>query len=246
VAARNRPSPAGSANGNLLLSALTRAVDADGELDEIALVLGERLLHVGDIPRYAYFPLTGVISVVATTERGDSVEVAAIGREGLAAGLAAARALPSSFDLLVQVPGTAVRITHKRLFRLIEGSARFRRAWLDYLHVVMAQMAQSAVCNRYHPASRRLARWLLAVSDRANTDTIPLTHEFAATMVGGDRPRMTTAMRALRSRGFVQQHRGELTILNRPGLSAFSCECYSRVRAVSRRDPRPHRLPDSM
>jgi CRP-like cAMP-binding protein len=233
---RRRRVSAGSPKSNLLLAAMM-SDGSDAELEEVPLVLGEHLVRVGDIPAYAYFPLIGVISVVSTTPQGDTVEVAAVGKEGLAGGLAAARALPSPFDLLVQVPGKAVRMEREPLIRRIDQSARFRQRWLDYLHDLMVQIAQSAVCNRYHQAPRRLARWLLTVADRAQSETIPMTHEFAATMVGGDRPRVTMAVRALRSRRLVHQERGELTILDRAGLINVACDCYSRVNAVTSREP---------
>ena len=226
----------GSATPNRLLAALTSAGGLDAEFEEVDLVLGRRLVRAGDIPAHAYFPINGVISVVSTTAGGNTVEVAAVGKEGLVPGLAAARALPSPFDLLVQVPGKAVRIERARLFEHIERSPKFRQRWLDYMHLLIIQIAQSAVCNRYHPARRRLARWLLTVADRAQSETIPLTHEFAATMLGGDRPRVTLAMRALRSRRLVHQHRGELTILNRTGLISAACECYARVSAATKRE----------
>ena len=162
-------------------------------------------------------------------DRGQTVEVAAIGREGLADSIGAAASGALVVDLVVQVPGVAFRLEAARLRALIEERSVFRERWLQYLHMLASQMAQSAVCNRYHSGQRRLARWLLTVADRAGIDTIPLTHEMAATFVGGDRPRVSLALRALRERRLVEHRRGQLRIVNRKGLLKMSCECYRRV-----------------
>jgi CRP-like cAMP-binding protein len=199
----------------------------------VTLGLGDRLVHVGDVPTHAYFPIEGVISIVSSTDRGQSVEVAAVGREGLAASAAVAAAEPSPVDLVVQVAGAAFRLDGDRFRARIEESPVFRDRWLTFINRLMGQMAQSAACNRFHSGRRRLARWLLTVADRAETETIPLTHEFAAALVGGDRPRVSVALRALRERQLVDHRRGQLTIVDRDGLSEASCECYERVRTVA-------------
>jgi CRP-like cAMP-binding protein len=201
-------------------------------LTPVPLNLGDRLVHVGDVPSHAYFPIEGVISIVSTTDRGESVEVAAVGREGLAGGIAAGVPAQSPFDLVVQVPGAALRLDGVRLWQHIDQSADFRLRWLRHLHMLMMQIAQTAVCNRYHASTRRLARWLLTIADRAGRETIPLTHEFAAMMVGGNRPRVSVAMRSLRERHLVMHRRGQLTILDRQGLTDAACECYLRVATV--------------
>jgi CRP-like cAMP-binding protein len=203
-------------------------------LESVALGLADRLVRVGDVPTHAYFPIEGVISIVSSTAAGDTVEVAAVGREGLAAGVSCALYAHSPVDLLVQVPGVALRLDGERLRQHIESNAAFRRRWLEYLHMLITQMAQTAVCNRYHPAARRLAKWLLTVADRAETDTIPLTHEFASTMVGGNRPRVSMAMRTLRERHLIEYRRGRVRIIDRKGLTKAACECYQRVATIAR------------
>jgi CRP-like cAMP-binding protein len=217
------------AQHNLLLGRLSESEVRRQGFGRIPLELGDRLVRVGDVPTHAYFPVAGVISVVSSTERGQSVEVAAVGREGIAAEVGAVVAEQSPVDLIVQVPGTAYTLAGAQLRARIEQSSAFRQRWMEYLHMLVAQIAQTAVCNRYHTAQRRLARWLLTVSDRAETDTIPLTHEFAAILVGGDRPRVTLALRSLRDRHLVEQRRGQLRILDRAGLTKAACACYLRV-----------------
>ncbi len=218
---------------NLLLGTITEAELRRQGFEWTATKLGERLVQLGDVQTHAYFPVDGVISIVSSTDRGQSVEVAAVGREGLAASLAAAVSAESPVDLIVQVPGSALRLDGARLRERIEQSSTFRQRWLEHLHMLVAQIAQTAVCNRYHTAQRRLARWLLTVADRAETDTIPMTHEFAAILVGGDRPRVSRALRGLRERRFVDHRRGQLRIVDRKGLTKAACECYRRIASVS-------------
>jgi CRP-like cAMP-binding protein len=225
---------------NLLLDADEPDLRRQG-FELISLALGERLVHLGDVPTHAYFPVEGVISIVSSTERGQSVEIAAVGREGMAASISAVLSGYSHVDLMVQVPGTAFRLDGARMRAHIEQSSLFRHRWLAHIHMLVAQMAQSAVCNRYHSGQRRLARWLLTVADRAGTDTIPLTHEFAAALVGGDRPRVSVALRALRERRLVEHRRGQLRIVDREGLINVSCECYLRLMKASQSRSRlPH------
>jgi CRP-like cAMP-binding protein len=195
------------------------------------LTLGERLVRLGDIPTHAYFPIEGVISIISSTDQGQTVEVAAIGREGLATGVGTTATGASIVDLVVQVPGAALQLSANRFRERLDEVPEFRSRWLQYHDMLVSLIAQSAVCNRYHSGRRRLARWLLTLADRAGTDTIPLTHEMAATFVGGDRPRVSVALRSLRERGLVEHRRGQVTIIDREGLSRMSCECYGRVPA---------------
>ena len=198
----------------------------------VSLTLGEKLVQIGDVPAHVYFPLRGVISILSSTHQGQTVEVAAVGREGLAAGIVTAVSSQSPVELLVQVAGVALRMDAVTIREHIEQSPAFRQRWLEYLPILLAQMAQSAVCNRYHAVQRRLARWLLTVADRAECDVIPMKHEFAAAMIGGDRPRVSFALRELRERRLVECHRGGLKILDREGLRQVACECYVTLCAA--------------
>lgn len=220
---------------NSLVGSTSESMLARQGFERMTLALGERLVRFGEVPTYVYFPIESVISIVSSTDAGQSVEVAAVGNEGIAARVGAAASGASPVDLLVQVEGSAFRLDGRRLRDRIERSPTFRRRWIEYLDTLVAQIAQTAVCNRYHTAPRRLARWLLTVADRARADTIPLTHEFAAILVGGDRPRVSFALRQLRDRHLVEHRRGRVTILDRARLTAFSCECYLRLANASRR-----------
>jgi CRP-like cAMP-binding protein len=213
---------------NLLVS----DIGDDAELqrrgfERVPLILGATLVQLGEVPAHAYFPLRGVISLLSSTNQGQTVEVAAVGREGVAAGLVATVSAASPVDLIVQVEGVALRLDSTRLRDHIEQSPVFRQRWLEYLQALITQITQSAVCNRYHAVPRRFARWVLTVADRAETDLIPMKHEFAAAMIGGDRPRVSYALRDLRERGLVECQRGRLRIIDRKGLTGAACECYA-------------------
>jgi CRP-like cAMP-binding protein len=199
-------------------------------LEPVRLETSQTLVELNEVASHVYFPNNGVISLLSATRRGDSVEVGAIGREGVAALTAMLGSGRSPFRLLVQVPGNAFRVESGALLDYVHSSPAFRERLLRYLNVLVGQITQSAVCNRYHKGQRRLARWLLAVSDRAESDVIPVTHEFAANMVGDLRPRVTAAMRALRDRGLIRHRRAEITILDRQGLRGAACECYTIVQ----------------
>jgi CRP-like cAMP-binding protein len=229
--------PRRSAQGrhNLLLGRISEPELRRQGFERITLKLGDTLVHVGAIPTHAYFPVTGVISIVSSTDRGQSVEVAAVGREGMAAVVGAMVSEQSPVDLIVQVPGAAYQLHGTQLRARLDQSSAFRQRWMEYLHLLVAEIAQTAVCNRYHTAQRRLARWLLTVSDRAETDTVPLTHEFAAILVGGDRPRVSMALRSLRDRHLVEHRRGQLRILDRGGLTKAACACYLRTVTATQR-----------
>jgi CRP-like cAMP-binding protein len=217
---------------NLIL----RATDENRALarlgfEVVELSPGEKLVELGSMMTRAYFPVSGVISLLSSTPAGHTVEVAAIGREGVAASPFVGGLAPSPFHVVVQVEGTALRIDHRRLVAYLDEQPEMRERLLRFVHTLVGQISQSAVCNRFHTTRQRLARWLLFVADRARRDTVPMTHEAAARMVGGTRPRVTAAIQGLRRRGFIQYRRGEVSILDREGLARTSCDCYEAMSA---------------
>jgi CRP-like cAMP-binding protein len=197
-------------------------------LERVHLVVGACLVRFGQVSRYAYFPLSGVISLVAVTGAGQAVEVSAIGRNGVAGASATVVGGLSPFELMVQVPGDAIQADRAALLSLLAPEHALGEM-VQFAHLLIAEIAQSSVCNRYHRSDRRLARWLLTLSDRAETDTFPMTHETIALLTGTVRPRVTTAMDDLRRRGVLRYRRGHVTIVDRAALAGRCCECYSIV-----------------
>jgi CRP-like cAMP-binding protein len=217
---------------NRLLSSLPR-----GEYERIlpdlkAVPLKYRIsLHEpGDKMPYVYFPNTGVISMLTVMEDGTAVEIATIGNEGMADLFVFLGLEESDSRLLIQVPGTAMRMESTRFREHIEQIPALR-ALLDYYAVALfALVAQSAACNRMHPMVERCARWLLMTHDRVDAAEFPMTHDFLSEMLGVRRPSVSVAAKALQDAGLITYHRGKVKVLNRAGLEAASCECYGLIR----------------
>jgi CRP-like cAMP-binding protein len=217
---------------NHLLAALgeDEARDLAASLELVSLPRGEVLARPGQPFRHAYFPLSGMISVVALMPEGLGAEVATIGNEGM-------MGLPilfgsglSPFHVMAQLSGEAARIPAARLEMALAGGNRLSELLRTYSQAFFVQTAQNAACNTLHPISQRGARWLLATHDRAEGDSFHLTQEFLAFMLGVARQSVGIAVGVLQDRGLIEYHRGDMRILDRPGLEAESCGCYEIVR----------------
>ena len=196
----------------------------DGQL--VMLERGVVLAEAGQAASHVYFPTRTVLSLVGATEGGSTVEVAIIGREGMASVSAALGRVRLPFRVVVQIEGQAWRLPTDAVARQLKACATLHERLLMYSHTVIAQVAQSAICNRFHNAKQRLARWLLMTADRADSRELPLTHEFISFMVGGPRSAVTEAASALRASGAIDYRRGLLTIRSMPRLRQHACECY--------------------
>jgi CRP-like cAMP-binding protein len=198
-------------------------------LQEVPLERGKVLAEAGDSLQYLYFPLEGVLSLVGTTENGATVEVADVGRDGMAtvSAIFGTRTLP--FRIVTKIAGRALRIPTDVVGRQLRECGELHSRLLGSAESVIAQISQAAVCNRYHNAKERLARWLLTTADRAQTTALPLTHEFISSMVGGPRSAVTEASSELRNSGAIEYSRGLLSIKNPELLRQESCECYASV-----------------
>ena len=199
---------------------------------EIPLERGGMVAEAGQASPYVYFPIEGVLSLVGATSGGATVEVAVVGNEGVAGVSAIFGRNWMPFRVVTQVPGRALRIPTDVVSRMIGDCGPFHQRLLDYTHQVIAQVAQSAVCNRFHNAKQRLARWLLMTADRAGTSELPLTHEFIAYMVGGPRSAVTEAAAELRESGAIDYRRGVILVRDGAKLREQSCECYSLLNHV--------------
>ena len=180
---------------------------------------------------HVYFPDSGVMSVVAVYPNGSFIEMATIGREGGTGFQAVFGAKTSSARLLVQVPGTAARMSRLAFRRALDTVPSFRNLMLAHVHAFLEQVMVSAGCNGSHSLKERLARWLLMMRDRHDEDTLPITQDLLAEMLGVHRPTITNAAHALQRAGLIECARQRVTILDRDGLIAASCECYLLVRA---------------
>lgn len=201
-------------------------------LAEVPLDVGTVVAEAGQAAEYVYFPTDGVLSLVGTTESGGTVEVAIVGREGVASVSAVLGRNKLPFRIVTQVSGRAWRMPTEVLTKQIRDCGELHERILRYSETVILQVGQSAICNRFHNAKQRLARWLLMTVDRAGTKQLPLTHEFISYMVGGPRSAVTEAAAALRDSGAIDYRRGLVHIRDEERLKQESCECYAAVQSV--------------
>ena len=180
---------------------------------------------------HVFFPDRGVVSVVAVYADGSIIEMATIGREGCTGMQAAFGARTSSVRLLVQIPGGAARMSRAAFTRAMESMPAFRSLMYAYVQAFLEQVLVSVACNGAHSLKQRLARWLLMMRDRADDNALQITQSLLAEMLGVQRPTITNAARELEHAGLIARGRREVTILDRDGLLAESCECYQLVRA---------------
>jgi CRP-like cAMP-binding protein len=234
VTSASRPPPR-----NHLLASLPSA-DFDrlaSTLDVMPLEL-KRILHkAGDTVEHVYFPGGGFLSVLTVLEDGGRVEVATIGREGVA-GLPAAMdgGDPSPSETLVQAEmDTCYRMSRTNFRREMDRRGAFYELIAKYMQAFYGVVAQSTACNAVHSVEQRLARWLLMAHDRVGRNDFPLTQEFVAMMLGATRPTVTVVAGTLQRAGLITYHRGHVTIVDREKLELASCECYLAATALLKR-----------
>jgi len=213
---------------NRLLAALPRSEyeRVVPHLERVSLPQGKILFEAGDLVRHAYFPTDGVVSLLSITEDGETVEVAMVGKEGMTGVPIILRVGITPYRSMVQIPGEAMRIKADALTTEFNRNGHLQDLLLRYTHSLLAQVTQSAICNRFHTVDARLGRWLLVIRDRIRSETFYLTQEFIAHMLGTPRTVVTVAANKLQDAGLIRYKRGKITILNRQGLESAACECY--------------------
>lgn len=206
-------------------------------LEHVPLSFKAILHEPGQPVSHLYFPTSGMLSLLcAHNGRGGGMEVAVVGREGMAGLSVFLGAKVTLTQSMVQVPGEAVRMRADKFRALVHRHSKLHELLLRYVHVFLTQLAQGVACNAQHPVEKRLCRWLLTVHDRATSDRVPLTHEFLAGMLGVRRASVTEAARRLRQAGLIRYGGGQLTILDRHGLERAVCGCYRVVKTELSRE----------
>ena len=200
------------------------------ELEHIRCQREQILMDVDSSLDHVFFPDSGVVSAVAVYADGSIIEMATIGREGCAGVQAVFGARSSSVRLLVQIPGSAAKMSRAAFMRATESMPSFRGLMYAYVQAFLEQVMVSVACNGAHSLKKRLARWLLMMRDRCDEDALPITQDLLAEMLGVQRPTITNAARELERAGLIERGRQQVTILDRPGLAAASCECYQLIR----------------
>jgi CRP-like cAMP-binding protein len=201
----------------------------------VELPLSKTLSEPNQPIEHIYFLNSGLISTDALTEAGESVEVGVIGREGFS-GLAALLDQPQmSHAVVMQGSGDGLRI-RSAIVRdeFVKGGVLMQLVH-SFAYLQMVQVSQSVLCNRMHPVDARLARWLLTSADRMESETLHLTQEFLAQMLGTQRSTVTVAAGAMQREGLIGYSRGKIHILERSKLEASACECYRIVLSSYKR-----------
>ena len=200
-------------------------------LELVQMPLGKILYESGGPLSHVYFPATAIVSLLSVMDNGASAEIAIIGYEGIV-GIAlfmGGESMPNR--AVVQSAGYAFRLPGQILKREFDRAGPLQHLLLRYTMAFLAQMAQTAVCNRHHSIDQQLCRWLLLSLDRLPSNELIMTQELIANMLGVRREGVTTAAGKLQAAGLIDYSRGRITVLDRTGLEARVCECYGVVKA---------------
>ena len=226
IAARNGP------RQNHLLDALPTS-DYErlaSHLEVIPMALGRVLYEPGVQLQHVYFPTSSIVSLLYVMEDGASAEIAVVGNEGMLGISLFMGGETTPSHAVVQSAGYGVRLKAQLLKDEFARFGPMMHLLLRYTQALITQMAQTAVCNRHHSVDQQLCRWLLLSLDRLATNELTMTQELIANMLGVRREGVTEAAGKLQDAGLINYRRGRITVLDRPGLEARSCECYQVVK----------------
>jgi|tagenome__1003787_1003787.scaffolds.fasta_scaffold20927270_2 CRP-like cAMP-binding protein len=200
------------------------------EFEVVRFKIGDVLLNVNDPVDYLYFPHANtMLSLLCDTEDG-SVEVGVTGSEGFVGTSGLLGGEPTPHQVIAQIPGEATKIKVGVLKSEFQQNAVIQRAVLNYVGVLIAQVSQTALCNRVHNVEQRLARWLLVSQDRIEAKELPLTHEFLAKMLSVNRSTLSLTAATLRNAGLIHYTRAKITVVKREGLEQVTCGCYQSMK----------------
>jgi CRP-like cAMP-binding protein len=233
---RTTPSPKRDGDGNHvqneILLELPR-IESEAvlpKLEFVRLKLHQLLHDAGDTLKSAYFCNSGMFSVLNVMPDGKSVEVGLIGKEGFSGTPLVAGFRTSHTRTVVQADATAFRMDADALRAVLPKCPKLERQLNRYAQLLAVQVTQIAACNRLHEVNERLARWLLMTQDRVGSESLPLTQEFLAQMLGTRRSSVTVSAGALQQAGLISYTRGHVTILDRHSLEQASCDCYGLLQ----------------
>jgi CRP-like cAMP-binding protein len=218
---------------NQILAALPPAEyeQLSPHLEHVHLSRGQVLYAAGELIDYVYFPINTMLSLVSQLPDGASIEVGVTGFEGVA-GLPVILGVDRTpHECLTQIAGDARRLPAGALVSAFQHGGRLQALLLRFTQALLLQTSQVAACNDLHTLAERLARWLLMCQDRCICDELPMTHEFLSLMLGVRRAGVSEAAVVLQAEGVINYRRGHVTIMDRPRLELFACECYPIVKA---------------
>jgi len=225
-----------SASANRILASLSpeELARMSPDLEPVTLRANQSLFHYGDSVDHTFFPFTAVVSLVCVLEEGKSIEIGQVGHEsliGLQTMLGPDIALHTAEVL---IPGRAVRVRTEALRRHYASNSWLNRQLTFHLWSLLNQFSRLSACNLCHHIPERVARWLLALHDRAGVDDLKLTHERIAERLGVRRAGVTFQLGSLEEMGAIQSGRGRVKITDRAILEKISCECYKRLAEESK------------
>ena len=217
---------------NRILSRLTKSEfdRLSPNLELVRLALGDVMYESGSKSHYVYFPISGIISLLNVMENGASAEIAVVGNEGILGTTVFMGGGSTPSRAVVQSSGSSYRIKANILLTEFNLAGSLQHLLLSYTQALMTQMAQTAACNRHHTIDQQLCRWLLLSFDRLDGDTLCMTQELIANMLGVRREGVTEAACKLQSSGIIKYSRGKITVINRPKLEKRCCECYGEIK----------------
>jgi CRP-like cAMP-binding protein len=196
----------------------------------VTLASGDILYEAGDRIAEFYFLDSGMTSLLSTTEDGSTIEVGMVGYEGLVGSPLLLKMNRMPYRSMMQITGQGTKVKARAVLDLFDKNLELRDLILRYMHLVLTQVSQSAVCNRFHSLEERLCRWLMISREIIDSDEIPLTQELLSQMLGVARTGVTMTAGALQQAGLIRYRRGQITILDREALAEASCECYRVVK----------------
>jgi CRP-like cAMP-binding protein len=228
----SRTDSAGKAISNVILLSLpdTEFNLLRPHLEPLDLLQHKILHEAGEKVDFTYFLNDGMVSLVAISRDGRSVEVGIVGKEGMVGMSLTAGLQRETFRAIMQMAGSGVRIRSEIFLEVLLNAASLRSQLGRFGLVHGMQVAQLVACNRLHEIVQRLARWLLMCQDRFDSQFLPLTHDFLAQMLGTGRPSVSLAAGELEDAGLIQNMRGTVKILNRKSLEETACECYGVIQ----------------
>jgi CRP-like cAMP-binding protein len=191
---------------------------------------GQEYVTLGDEVRWAFFPVSGALSILAEPDDESTVETSTVAREGAADAFAAIGSLRARHRLIGQIKGEMFVIDSKLLLEHVSQPGRTQTLIFSYIPALYGQAAITAACNAKHHIAQRAARWLLQSHDCVDSDTFDLRQEFLATMLGVTRPSVSITAKTLKTAGLIDYTRGTITILDRLGLEDAACACYEEIR----------------
>jgi CRP-like cAMP-binding protein len=224
-----------SPSSNYLLAALPAADFGRlaQHLELVPMLLGESLCETGDHILHAYFPTTAIVSLLYLMESGESTEMAGVGNEGIVGISLFMGGDTTTSSAVVRTAGFGYRVPSAVLKAEFHRGGPMRGLLLRYTSALMAQMSQTAACNRHHSIEQQLCRWLLWTLDRSPSNALIMTHELVANSIGVRRETIAGAAGKLQRDGLISYRRGHMAVSERTGLEAGACECYAAVRNES-------------